>query len=242
MAPQSPVRRLRWGLALVLAIPVLQGAGIEVQSQRPPERRMPDPVELRPEPTDAAQKAIRDARGRRFDMRGGSPVTELPTDVQTLVAITHPPPLPALPVAESSLVLIGQVEEVQPYLSSPSKTRVYTEYGVHIEIVFKNMPASPVVEGSKIIADRLGGVVRLPSGRVITATVRRRNLPLLGHRYVFFLKENVELGSFTILSAYEIVEGVVFPLDEEAGSDRPQPYFGADSESLIADLKKAINP
>jgi hypothetical protein len=175
-------------------------------------------------------------------MPGGTPVTELPPHVNPLPRITHPPVLPPLPVTESDLVLIGKVEALQPYLSSPSKSQVYTEFEIHLESVFKILPDFPVAVGSKVIADRLGGVVRLPSGRVITARVEKRNLPLKDQRYVFFLKSNAGLGSFTIVSAYEIVDDAVFPLDEAHDPHQVQSYSGAALESLLADLRNAIKP
>ncbi|MGI8470484.1 MAG: hypothetical protein ACR2N3_18755 [Pyrinomonadaceae bacterium] len=66
--------------------------------------------------------------------------------------------------------------------------------------------------GKSIIASREGGGVRFPSGKVIFDLNTDTPMPKVGRIYVFFLKYSDETG-FSIITAYELLQGQVFPLD-----------------------------
>lgn len=164
--------------------------------------------------------AARKSKGRRHDKELA--VRDLDAGGNSVLAFSHwDATLPALPVGRSGLVVVGQVVEAKAFLSNDN-TGVYSEFSVSIEQVIKNNSSAPVFHGDLVSAERRGGRVRFPSGRVTAYGNRGQGMPSVGQRYVFFLERNPE--QYTILTAYELRSGKVYPLD---GKDAPG---GADSE------------
>jgi hypothetical protein len=65
-------------------------------------------------------------------------------------------------------------------------------------------------------------------------------VPAKGKSYVLFLKRE-EAGDFTILTGYELSNGLVTPLDGEEGSTFPFNYYdGVVEAQFMQDLKSAI--
>lgn len=97
------------------------------------------------------------------------------------------------------------------YLSE-DKTGIYSEFNVSAERVIKNQSASPVSAGDIIVAERIGGRIRMPSGHIHQYGISKQGMPKVGGRYVLFLGEDENEG-FNILTGYELRGGKVFPLD-----------------------------
>lgn len=72
--------------------------------------------------------------------------------------------------------------------------------------------------GNSVVAERAGGAVRFPSGRVQRYGTLNQGTPQVGRRYALFLKRSEEEQGFLILTAYELRQGYVFPLDGQGGS------------------------
>ncbi len=118
--------------------------------------------------------------------------------------------VPDIPVSESDVILIGHIADAHAYLSN-DKTGVYSEFKIDVESVLKNDKLQTLYE---IVADRSGGSVRFPSGKVQRVYVfRGQRMPQLGNRYVFFLKRNALEHDVTIITGYELRKGKILALD-----------------------------
>lgn len=196
------------------------------------------------EPSNANEKARRIARGKRFDgsLRVAEPHPEagakgiLDSWMQTL---------PALPVDASDAIVIGDITNSQAYLS-PDRTGVYTEYTVRVDEVLKQSSATPIVIGGFVDAQREGGRVRFPSGRVQSYITHYQGVPVTGRRYVLFLKRYEQAEAFTLLTGYEQREGRVYPLDgvdlPNGATEIPQfaAYKGVDEATFSKALRSAL--
>lgn len=149
--------------------------------------------------------------------------------------------LPALPVAKSDLVLIGEVTDAQAYLSN-DKTAVYSEFTIRVDEALKNISNITLGQGSSLIAERQGGRVRFPSGHTTLQLVRGQGMLRVGRRYTLFLTHNNQDQSTSILTGYELRTGRVFPIDNPAGGQHPvaSVYKEADETAFLNDLRAAV--
>lgn len=117
---------------------------------------------------------------------------------------------PALPVANSDIILTGVVGETKANLSE-NKRNVFSEFAVAVETVFKtnNQQAK---QGSVMIVDRIGGFVKYPNGQIVLYRRTGIYMPKIGARYLFFLN-SINKHDYGILTAYELTEAGVIPLD-----------------------------
>ena len=119
---------------------------------------------------------------------------------------------PPIPTLKSDLVVIGNVANAQAFLSN-DKSFVYSEYNIRVKEILKNASESMLSSTEFITAERIGGAVRFPSGRIRKYKESEYGTPLSGHEYVFFLKF-VDVGkTFSILTAYELIDGRAIALD-----------------------------
>lgn len=141
---------------------------------------------------------------------------------------------PALPVAESSYILLGKVTNAEAHLSE-NKKNVYSEFSVSVEKVFKTANSS-LIEGNVIAVDRIGGYVKYPSGRTVLYRVSSTNMPAVNERYLFFLtsKNNQD---FSILTAYALNSDGVSPLDD---SPQFEQLRGLKEEAFIQKLRETL--
>lgn len=149
--------------------------------------------------------------------------------------------LPALPVTKSDVIVIGEVTDAQAFLTE-SKDWVYSEFTIRLDEVLKNTGSLPLSQGSSLIADREGGRVRFPSGRIILQHVFGQGMPRVGRRYALFLTLDDQKQSTHILTGYELRGGRVFPIDNPAGGQHPiaTVYREADDSSFLNDLRAAV--
>ena len=196
------------------------------------------------EPGDANEKARRNARGKRFNnsLRVAEPHPEAGAKG---ILDSWMQRLPALPVHASDGIVIGDITNAQAYLS-PDKTGVYTEYTVRVDEVLKQYSAAPIVTGGFVDAQREGGRVRFPSGRVQSYLTHYQGVPVTGRRYVLFLKRNEQADVFTLLTGYEQRDGHVYPLDgvdlAQGATEIPQfaAYKGVDEPTFSRALRSAL--
>lgn len=207
------------------------------------------------ESDDPRERAVRRARNRRYDLPGGLQSEDLnrfklkDSDPEVLVslAVSHAPAEPALPVVDSDGIIIAEVTDARAYLSN-DRTSVYSEFTLNVSEVLKNGGAGSLSPGALIAAQRPGGRVRLQSGKVLLrGAPYGRNMPRLRQRYVFFLRQNDEGQDYSIITAYEIRDGRISPLDgSPEGSVRSgqfagyEQYAGVDEAGFINHLRAAI--
>lgn len=119
---------------------------------------------------------------------------------------------PAIPAALSDAIVVGKVSNAQAFLSE-NKTSIYSEFDVNISEVLKNNSSKSLNDDSKITISRGGGAVRFPSGKVIERLFAPKPMPSVERNYIFFLKYNNEGEYYPIITAYEILDGQIIPLD-----------------------------
>lgn len=119
---------------------------------------------------------------------------------------------PALPVAESEIVVTGTIGTAQAHLSE-SKKNIFSEFSMAIEDVFKSRIAG-VGQGSVLTIDRVGGQVKYPNGQRVLYRIAGLNMPQTGGRYLFFLTSKHNNEDLSILTAYQLTPNGAIPLDE----------------------------
>ena len=167
-----------------------------------------------PKSADPEMRARRENRGKKYDksMFRVHPRDPAENTVRTQSFDPYAT-LPALPVTQSSAVVIGEVIAAQAYLSN-DQTGVYSEFNIRLDDVLKSVGSHVLAIGCQIDLEREGGRVKFPSGRVHWYSVDKENMPRVGRRYLFFLTRDGNEQIFHVLTAYELRGAKVFPLDE----------------------------
>jgi len=188
-----------------------------------------------PEPTDPKEKAKRRNRNKHYDGKGlvdsnpsnsGSATTEVSEVFFDL---------PALPVAQSDVILTADVLNSEGHLSN-DKTGVYSEFNVQVDAVLKG--AVPTLSQTNLISiTRLGGIVRYPSGHKERYSIASQNMPAIRKRYLFFLKATDDPEAYEIVTGYEIGPERGLPLDDGANFEA---YSGTDSAVFLKTVCDAI--
>lgn len=147
-----------------------QTPGRSLQDNQPnktQQKKVRFPVALYDEPdsNDPEKNRLKKEKQKRHN--NFKFVTAKPPDWQTERVFTGEGAMhfPALPVAESSYIVLGRVTKAEAHLSE-NKKNVYSEFAVSVERVFKTANSS-IIEGSEIAVDRVGGYVRYPNGRTM---------------------------------------------------------------------------
>ena len=152
--------------------------------------------------------------------------------------------LPAIPVTISDAVLVGDIVDARAFLSE-DKAGVYSEFTLQIENILKDSGHIPLALNDFLAVDREGGRVKFPSGHIRTLIAEYQGIPLVGHKYLFFLKRNDDEPNNLILTAYEVSNGKVFAVDGRALRDGQllsqfAPYDGTDFERFLSEVRSAI--
>lgn len=195
--------------------------------------------------TGSKTTRLRSLRGNRHDKQGPKAIEELPVGTEPLPEIDHwLSRLPAFPVTKSNLIVVGEVLRAKAYLSN-DKSGVYSEFDIRVDDILKD-DGGWLAGGNLLVAERSGGAVRFPSGRVQRYRSLHQGTPQIGRRYVLFLKRGNEAQGFLILTGYELREGYVVPLDgQDAGRQKTNlafaAYDGAEEEMFLNSLREAIS-
>ena len=162
--------------------------------------------------SDPKKNAKRKAKQKRYN--DGALVAshvEPGTDEAALTLEPHVT-FPALPVAESEIVVVGTIGSAQAILSE-SKTNVFSEFTLTVEDIFKSK-VQGVAQSSVLTIDRVGGHVKYPDGQKVLFRITGVNMPQIGGRYLLFLTSKHNHEDISILTAYQLTPDGVIPLDE----------------------------
>ena len=188
-----------------------------------------------PEPKEGVEREQRKQKRKRKNGLGLVNLKPEPNSGGGLFLPHNQFNFPALPVKESSVVVIAEVLRSEAHLSE-DKTAVFSEFTIRLTDVLK---ADSSLQSSEMIVERLGGYVRYPDGRKLLYRVGTGGMPRVGARYLFFLKPSPELD-YSILTAYEFGDKGIIPLDS---SGQFQQYEGYDSNALrslvVEEISKA---
>ncbi|HEY5838560.1 MAG TPA: hypothetical protein VIT19_05945 [Pyrinomonadaceae bacterium] len=187
-------------------------------------------------PTGPEERNKRNSKGRRYNRRIGK-VQEKP-NVAVITDSENPAEkLLALPINESDAVVIGNILTTAAFMSE-DKTGVYSEFKVSVEEVLKKKDSAALLANSNIVLERPGGRVKFPSGRVQLHTLEGQRMPLVGHRYLMFLRETGNDGEYVLLVAYDLSSGVVVPLDH---FQRQRTHQGSKVDAFISQVRASIS-
>ncbi len=252
-------------LLLPCVFPVLQaqqptGPGSPAKANQKLDE--PAPIDIAPEPTDPVERALRATRNRLFNSPVEIPFGQFePIKRPRLDAMPPRPPngvvvdrAPAPPntrpedyqlqVADSDTIILGSVTKVQPYFSEDG-TSLYTEYTLSVEQVFKDSANLALKAGAAVAIFRMGGALRLASGRVVRLDVHGLGYaPDEGHRYVCFLHYDARGYWLSIVKLWEIRDSGAAPLDPFdqglANAGRSQ-YTGMSEGDFLNAVRTAVD-
>jgi hypothetical protein len=186
---------------------------------------------------DPKERALREARGRRYNQRAPQPLGELPSNWEDFgIASDWYIGLPSLPVAQSDAVVSGEMVAAQAHISI-DQTGVYSEFNIRIDEVLKNDVNTPLHVGDITVGEREGGVVRFQTGRLLRYVIYHQGMPSPGRHYLFFLGRNKQGEDYTIITAYELRNGRTIPLDE---SKAFASYRDSSEQEFLDKVREAI--
>jgi hypothetical protein len=142
-----------------------------------------------------------------------------------------------LPAHSAAAVIIGTVLSGQAFVFH-DHSYVYSDYSIRIDEILKPDANTDLFVGGQLVAFRLGGTIRFPSGHIKNFFVLGEGYPKVGSQYLFFLGRpdvNIREYSMTLYATYELSNGKVFPLDD--GMDD---YDGISQNVLLDQVKKLI--
>ncbi|MBC8029789.1 MAG: hypothetical protein H7Z16_06740 [Pyrinomonadaceae bacterium] len=229
---------MNWKSITYLLIATILSTLIVIKGQKQAEKDQPEvsrfPTIEYQNRKPANLSAKQQKRRKKHNSR--SPAINENTD-QILMTSNWELGLPALPIAKSVAVVIGEVTNAQAYFSE-DESRIYSEFNFRVDEVLKNHD-KPF--GDSILVERLGGRVKFPSGKVAVSSVAHQDLPQVGKRYILFLiHEYSGDGDYTILTGYELRNGLVFPLDKPGSGHPILAYKGVAETSFRNDLISAL--
>lgn len=152
-----------------------------------------------------------------------------------------------IPASSSDAVVIGTVLGAKAYLDN-SKTFIYSEYQVRVDDLLKQDTACstgtevcvPVTlaSGAQVIVSRLGGTIHFASGNSRQAAMYNEGFPAVGSQYILFLYRARTATEYSIVfrSAYELRNGRIYPLDDNANED----FNGMRADVFLEAVRKAI--
>jgi hypothetical protein len=235
-------------LSFVVAIGIFGMSRIvdsQVNNNRPDQIQDDTPIVdfNLPESANIEERDIRLKRGNKYRTNAVlSSLEDLPAVLD--LPQSHTPPENPLPVQQSDLIVSGKIINSRAFVT-PDKTGVYSEFEIKIDQIFKNINQS-ITTGLTINADRAGGYLRFPSGKIQKRGIYGHNLPRKNVPYIIFLKWNEDGRNFSIITGYEIQENRVLPLDGINGRnpqflERFDRYKNADLNEFIANLLLTIS-
>lgn len=238
------------GVAMATTLPIRKQndpAQNQRQNQRPKfdreefESQFPVVDYDAPEPADEKVRQKRRAKNRRFDKQGLVPSPHKAEKGQSTTRVDDwEVGLPPLPIAQSDVIVVGEVVSARAYLSD-NKHGVYSEFSVRADELLKNSEQPEIAPNSILVAEREGGRVRFAPDVVELSSISGQGMPREGRRYVFFLKRVGEEESYHIVTGYELKENGVLPLDERSSSrSKFDLYKGADVNEFLKTLREAI--
>jgi hypothetical protein len=187
-----------------------------------------------PENPDPKERSKRKEKNKHFDKR--TLVSDDPTPrVAAVARVIEGYDLPALPVAQSGLIIRGEVLNSQAFLSN-DKSGVYTELRVNIQKVIKNSLPVQVNQGELITVEREGGIVRYPNGHQRLHQLAGEGMPAVAKQYVLFLRATEQSENYYLLTGYELSPSGVLPVDY---SQRFKSYEGYDVEAFLSAVLSA---
>jgi hypothetical protein len=122
---------------------------------------------------------------------------------------------------------------------SNDKSGVYSEFQTTVTDVLKNSSGLSITPGSLISLERAGGAVLYANGHRQIYAIAGQNMPLVKRRYVFFTSCAGIDQNCRIITAYELKDNRVNPLDDV---DTFEVYKAVGESNFLNSLRSAITP
>lgn len=230
---------MKLNLKSILVIVALFALVIVIYAQSPRREVGPD-LSRFPIADYKTAKENKRAKGKKYNDKHGWEVTE--NSNGTFLITDWDSNLPALPVAESSAIVVGRVLTSEAQLSEDN-TNIYSEFTVKVSDVLKNGNAQ-TNPGETIVIERWGGRIRMPSGKIVVAVIDHQEMPQKNKDYIFFLTDRlngvkVDDGLY-ILTAYELRNDKVFPMAAVRKSHSMRAYTGKGASVFFDDLNRLL--
>jgi hypothetical protein len=208
------------------------------QQRKEFKKRFPTVRYDEPEEQDLARRVKRQQVGKRYENAGGMVDATLPMEEGEERVLINDEYLsvPAIPVKESELIVIGQVLEAAAHLSNNKKT-VYSEFTVQIDEILRDTTGNIKKVGS-VTMDREGGFVEYKNGLRRFHRISALSMPRVGGKYILFLKNPEKGPNYEIINGYELKDGGVINL---TSSPETISYFGMDQTVLLSKVRKALS-
>lgn len=196
-----------------------------------------------PNRVDRIDKNARKLKNARYDKYGVVPSNPHPHIGEIIGWPERRAGFSDLPTDRSVVIAEALVGNSQAFLS---EDKTDSEFTILVAKVLKAAPGLILNAGDMIVAERFGGRVRYPSGKLIRCRVEGEGVPIVGKRYVFFLAK-ADQDSYALLTAYEIQNNKVFALDGTRTAPRGQGHSifdkhnGEAFDSFMAEIETAIN-
>lgn len=184
-----------------------------------------------PEPSDPGKRAKLKRQKQRYDK--DSPFSHPgPKDAEIAFRPEWQFNFPALPVAKSDAIVIGEVLNAEAHRSE-NKLNVFSNFEVKVDEVLKG---SNLTTGSIINVQRVGGFVNYPNRQKVLFRLVGNGMPAVGARYALFLNALDE--DYRILTGYEVGTEGVMPLDN---ASQFQTYQRTSEADFLNVLREAIS-
>jgi hypothetical protein len=180
-------------------------------------------IDEAPEPFDLRERQLREEKNRRNNHGGQDLITMDPELSSSMVTLG--PDLSWLPIGSFPIIVLGTVENTQPYLSE-DRSFIYTEYSIRVEEIFKTDNQLLPITNDLLIVNRGGGILRLLTGKVINYPATGVNIarPLkTGERYILFLKRaDYSSNDIDLLlgPGFQLKDGQSYKLGQREGQER----------------------
>lgn len=183
------------------------------------------------EPSDPVKRARLKKQKQRYDKN--SPFSRPgPNDAEVAFLPEWQFNFPALPVAQSDAIIIGEILNAEAHRSE-NKLNVFSNFEMKVEEVLKG---SNLTAESVINVQRMGGFVNYPNGKKVLFRLVGNGMPAVGFRYALFLRVLDE--DYRILTGYELGPEGVMPLDN---SGQFETYRRATETDFLKALRDAIS-
>ena len=191
-----------------------------------------------PEEQDLALRAKRQLASKRYEDGGGlvESIHPIAEDEERVLVTDAFLSVPAIPVKESELIVIGKVLDAAAHLSK-NKKNVYSEFTVQIDEILKDTTGKIQKEGS-ITVDREGGFVEYINGLRRLHRIGALSMPKVGGKHILFLRNRDKSPNYEIINGYELKEDGVRNL---TASTETISYFGMDQTVLLSKVRKALS-
>jgi hypothetical protein len=152
--------------------------------------------------------------------------------------------LPALPVNQSEIILLGNIKDARAFLSA-NKGSVFSEFQIDVTEVFKNSTSRKLSRGDALFVEREGGIVTFANGSETWFRLSGQKMPQVGKKYLLFISHEFpwigNKNELYLITAYEIDNDNVIPLDFPGGGHPiAETYKGRTPSVLMRDLLKAL--